>query len=107
MKRCMSEYSGIDLMMSARYAFREQPLSLMGTPVIFPMIQFAIIDGIFREISLSCRLCRHPQTMSFPSAIFSRNLGMSAGSFWRSPSIVIRIFPRAWSIPAAIAGVCP
>ncbi len=40
MKRCISEYSGIFLISSARYALSEQPLSLIGTPVIFPISQF-------------------------------------------------------------------
>ena len=32
---------------------------------------------------------------------------MSWGSFWRSPSMVISTSPRAWSMPAAMAAVCP
>ena len=34
-------------------------------------------------------------------------IGISSGSFCRSPSIVTRIAPRAMSMPAAIAGVWP
>ena len=105
--RCISLYSGTVLITSARNAFSEHPLSLIGTPVTFPMIQFAIFDGIFRDISLSCRSCRQPTTISKPSLIFSTKCEMSRGSFCKSPSIVIIKSPRARSIPAAIAGVCP
>ncbi len=64
MKRCISEYSGICLMRSARYALSEQPLSLIGTPVTLPISQLAILEGILRETSLSWRLWRQPTTMS-------------------------------------------
>ena len=53
MKRCISEYSGTCLITSARNAFSEQPLSLIGTPVTLPISQFAIRDGILRVTSLS------------------------------------------------------
>ena len=53
MKRCISLYSGICFMTFDRNALREHPLSFMGTPVTFPISQFAICEGIFRVTNLS------------------------------------------------------
>ena len=64
MKRCISEYSGMRLISDARYAFSEQPLSRIGTPVTLPISRLAIREGILRETSLSWRSWRQPTTMS-------------------------------------------
>src|SRR3974377_2486694 len=64
MKRCISEYRGILLISEARNALSEQPLSVMETPVTLPMSRLATIEGILREINLSCRACRQPTTIS-------------------------------------------
>src|ERR1019366_7446373 len=60
MNRCISEYSGISLISAARYAFSEQPLSMMGTPVTLLIRRLAIREGILRDMSLSLRSCRQP-----------------------------------------------
>ena len=45
--------------------------------------------------------------MSCPRSSISIIFGMSRGSFWRSPSEVTMMRPRAWSNPAANAAVWP
>ena len=50
---------------------------------------------------------RQPETTSKPSSSRSSSRGMSAGSFWRSPSIGTRIVPRARSSAAESAAVWP
>ena len=54
------------------------------------MRALAILLGIFRNIMPSCRLARRPASMSRSSVSnFCIIIGMSAGSFWRSPSKVM------------------
>ena len=65
-------------MHSERYALSEHPLSLIGIPVILPIIQFAITDGTFRLISLSCRSCRHPTAMSQHSGSIAHTASQQA-----------------------------
>ncbi len=71
------------------------------------MMRFAIRLGSLRPNSLSCRFFRQPETTSEPASSWARSRWMSAGSFWRSPSIGTITSPRAASIPALIAAVWP
>ncbi len=47
-------------MSDARYAFSEQPLSRMGTPVTLAISRLAMREGILRDTSLSWRSWRQP-----------------------------------------------
>ena len=95
MNRCCSAYSEIRSSRSRRYALSEQPLSVIGTPVRRRMSRLATQDGTFRSSSLSCRCWRQPQTRSYPSSSLATSIGMSRGSFCRSPSSDTMTLPRA------------
>lgn len=97
--------SGRSRRKSARTARSVQPTSVTDSCVTRLRTPLAIFEEIFRT-QVSCLLARTPFTTSKPS-ILSSSLGMSAGSFWRSASIGIRTRPRAASMPAAMAAVCP
>jgi len=72
-----------------------QCLKPRGTLVTLAISQLAILDGILRVMSLSWRWKRQPTTMSYPESIVCRNIGMSSGSFCRSPSMVTMMLPVA------------
>ena len=55
----------------------------------------------------SFRAARRPLATSYPASTAATSFGMSSGRFWRSPSIVTTISPRARLRPACIAGCWP
>src|SRR6266568_7023996 len=71
------------------------------------MRRFAICEGSLRKSSLSLRSLRQPETTSCPRPSSARSRAMSAGSFWRSPSMGTMAPPRAASMAADMAAVCP
>ena len=60
-----------------------------------------------RRRSGSCRRLFQPETRSKPSSSLTSRRGISAGSSWRSPSIVTITSPRACAKPAARAAALP
>ena len=75
--------------------------------MIHEMSPLATREGSRRDQNVSWRSCRQPLTTSYPSLSLSTSRGMSAGSFWPSPSMVTTSAPRARSKPAASAAVWP
>ena len=55
----------------------------------------------------SSRAARRPLATSSPASTAATSFGMSSGRFWRSPSIVTTMSPRARTRPACIAGCWP
>src|SRR5581483_1693774 len=55
----------------------------------------------------SRRAARRPDATSAPPSTAATSFGRSSGGFWRSPSIVTTIDPRARASPACIAGCWP
>mmetsp|Transcript_17813 Transcript_17813/g.38859 ORF Transcript_17813/g.38859 Transcript_17813/m.38859 type:complete len:231 (+) Transcript_17813:888-1580(+) len=90
-----------------RHTFSVQPVSRTATPSMRAMMAFATRDGNVRS-RLSLRFLRHPHTRSRSFAsMCSSILGMSAGSFCKSASMVTKTRPCACLIPAARAAVWP
>ncbi len=106
MKRCISPKRERLSKHSFLYALSEQPLSWSVSLTMRLRMRFAMREKSFFENG-SFLFQRHPLTQSYPSLIFAMSLGMSAGSFWRSASSVIRIVPCACFMPASIAAVWP
>src|SRR5579864_7863666 len=52
----------------------------MSTPLSFAITQFAHREGMRRSQKLSMRFLRQPLTMSYPSEIFSRNMGIAGAA---------------------------
>ncbi len=89
-----------------RYALKAQPKSEIETPVKRRSIPLISRDGSVRPHE-SFRAARRPLATSAPASTAATSFGMSSGSFWRSPSIVTTIPPRARASPACIAGCWP
>src|SRR5437762_1109602 len=60
-----------------------------------------------RRLNGSCRRAFQPETRSYPSSSLTSSRGISAGSSWRSASIVTIVSPRAWAKPEARAAALP
>ena len=67
--------------------------SCSGTWSRAEISQLATIEGSRRVSAFSSRATRQPETTSKPSASLARSRGMSAGSFWPSPSIGMTTSP--------------
>src|SRR6266487_4298121 len=81
-------------------------MSCNRSPDIRPVTQLKIRERTRRR-SGSRRRVFHPETRSKPSSSFASRRGISAGSSWRSPSIVTTVSPWAWSKPATSAAALP
>src|SRR5262249_1120132 len=81
-------------------------MSCRWTPENIPVTRLKIRERMRREIG-SRRRVFHPETRSNPSSSLASSRGISAGSSWRSPSIVTTVSPRAWSKPARRAVALP
>ena len=79
---------------SARYALSPQLTSWRCTPEITPVVQLKMREKS-RRGNGSFRRVFQPETRSNPSSSFARSFGISAGSSWRSASIVTTTSPRA------------
>ena len=64
-------------------------------------------EGSRRSSIASRRVTRRPLATSAPASTAATSRGMSAGWFWRSPSIVTTMSPRARAMPACMAGCWP
>src|SRR4051812_40336831 len=78
----------------------------MGTPVKRRSMPLITRDGAVRPM-LSARPTRRPLATSLPASTAATSFGISSGGFWRSPSIVTTMSPRARLSPACIAGCWP
>ena len=81
-------------------------MSCRWTPETQPVTVLKIREGMRRR-SGSRRLVFQPETRSKPSSSLASRRGISAGSSWRSPSIVTITSPFAWANPAASAAALP
>src|SRR6266508_6030461 len=81
-------------------------MSCRRSPDIRPAVKLNIRERMRRSQG-SRRLVFQPDTRSKPSSSFASNRGISAGSSWRSPSIVTTMPPPACSKPAISATALP
>ncbi len=101
----------VDLPLSA---LKPQLWSRRRIPVASPVIQLKSLDGS-RLDSGSRRSRFQPETRSLPPSRASRKRGISAGSSWRSASIVTMTSPwrrahrtlRAAAFPSSAGDACP
>ena len=91
---------------SARYALSPQFTSCSRTPEMTAVVQLKIREKTRRRKG-SLRRVFQPDTRSKPSSSLARSCGISAGSSWRSASIVTMISPRASRKPAWSAAALP
>ena len=106
MKRWSSPYRRIPCSTSARYALSPQLTSCRRTPETAPVAQLKTRENR-RLGSGSLRRVFQPETRSKPSSSLARSFGISAGSSWRSASIVTTTSPRASRKPACSAAAFP
>ena len=106
MKRCSSPYSRMPWTTSARYALSPQLTSCSRTPEMTPVVQLKMREKSRRRNG-SFRRVFQPDTRSKPSSSFARSCGISAGSSWRSASMVTITSPPASRKPAWRAAAFP